>query len=275
MIGDWHDPIVHPYLAGPRPRAYAHRGWHTGDLVGCENTLAAFSRAVDEGFGYLELDVHSSADAVAVVHHDVMLERTTDGTGHLSDHTATQLAKVRVHGREPIPLLAEVLDALPDTRFTIELKSAAVVPSTLEAIDAAQAWHRVCLGAFEQAWLEAARRVGGDRLCTSMARRDVLALRTRAWLDALPGPLAALPSLPLTGAVAHVPVAFGPIRVVDAGLVRTAQAHGREVHVWTVDAPDRMRRLLDLGVDGLLSDRPDLLREVLHERGQWSTSGST
>lgn len=254
---------MHPYFAGPRPRAYAHRGWHTGDLAGCENTLAAFTRAAAEGFGYLELDVHASADGVAVVHHDAMLDRTTDGTGRLSDHTATELAKVRVHGREPIPLLADVLEALPDTRITIELKSAAVVAPTLAAVDAAEAWHRVCIGGFEQAWLDAARRGGGDRLCTSMAKRDVLALRTRAWLPA------ALSWPPLAGDVAHVPVGAGPIRVVDASLLRTAHAHGREVHVWTINAREQMRRLLDLGVDGLLSDRPDLLREVLQERGQW------
>jgi len=171
---------VHPYFAGPRPRAYAHRGWHTGDLDGCENTLAAFTRAAAEGFGYLELDVHASADAVAVVHHDVALDRTTDGTGPLSGHTAAELAKVRVRGREPIPRLAEVLEALPETRITIELKSAAVVEPTLAAVDAARAWDRVCIGGFEQAWVNAARRGGGERLCTSMAKRDILALRTRA-----------------------------------------------------------------------------------------------
>lgn len=260
---------MHPYLDGPHPRAYAHRGWHTGDLAGYENTLAAFTRAVEEGFGYLELDVHASADGIAVIHHDALLDRTTDGTGRLAAHTAAELAKVRVRGREPIPLLSDVLAALPDTRITIELKSAAAVPPTLAAVAEAQAWDRVCVGGFEQSWLDAARR-GDGRLCTSMSKRDVLALRSRAWLDALPGPLSGLPSpLPLAGDIAHVPVTAGPIRVVDARLVRTAHEHGREVHVWTIDRPDEMRRMLDLGVDGLLSDRPDLLREVLRERGQW------
>ena len=255
---------MHPYFAGPRPRAYAHRGWHTGDLDGYENTLAAFRRAVAEGFGYLELDVHASADGVAVVHHDGTLDRTTDGTGRLSGRTAAELAEVRVGGREPIPRLAEVLEELPETRVTIELKSAAAVAPTLAAVAAARAWERVCVGGFEQAWVDAARRDGGERLCTSMAKRDILALRARAWLRG------AVP-VPLRGDVAHVPVSAGPIRVVDAGLLRTAHAHGREVHVWTIDAPEQMRRLLDLGVDGLLSDRPDLLREVLRERGQWPT----
>ena len=98
-----------------------------------------------------------------------------------------------------------------------------------------------------------------------MAKRDGIRLRTRAWLRVRPGS-----RLPLRGDVAHCPAfSAGPIRVVDAGLLGTAHAHGREVHVWTIDGPDEMRALLDLGVDGLLSDRPDLLREVLRERGQW------
>ena len=209
--------------------------------------------------------MHASADGVAVVHHDVALDRTTDGTGRLTAHTAAELAKVRVRGREPIPRLAEVLEALPETRITIELKSAAVVAPTLAAVDAAQAWDRVCIGGFEQAWVDAARRGGGERLCTSMAKRDILALRTRAWLRG------ARPAAARAGTSRTSRSAPGPIRVVDAGLLRTAHAHGREVHVWTIDAPEQMRRLLDLGVDGLLSDRPDLLREVLRERGQWPT----
>jgi glycerophosphoryl diester phosphodiesterase len=261
---------VHPYLEGPRPRAYAHRGWHTGDLVGCENTMAAFTRAAAEGFAYQELDVHASADGVAVIHHDQGLDRTTDGTGRLDGHTAAELEKVLVGGREPIPLLEDVLTALPETRITIELKSAAAVDPTLSVLERADAWDRVCLGGFEQTWLDAARRGGGSRLCTSMARRDALALRARAWLDALPGPLSRVPSLlPLAGDIAHVPVSAGPLRVVDAGLLRTAHKRGMEVHVWTVNRPTQMHQLLDLGVDGLLSDRPDLLREVLRERGQW------
>lgn len=261
------DAVVHPYLDGPHPRAYAHRGWHIGELDGCENTLAAFSRAVDEGFAYLELDVHASADGVAMVHHDARLDRTTDASGPLAARSADELAAVRVRGREPIPRLAEVLEALPDTRITIELKSADVVDAVLAVLAEADAWDRVCIGGFSQAWLDAARAGGGERLCTSMAQRDVLALRSRAWLDTLPGPLAHLPSpLSLRGDIAQVPVRFGPLTVVDPALLRTARATGREVHVWTIDEPAEMMRLLDLGVDGLLSDRPDLLLAVLEQR---------
>ena len=91
-------PTLHPYLDGPYPRAYAHRGWHLDELAGLENTAVAFRRAVDEGFAYLELDVHATADGVAVVHHDRTLDRTTDATGPLAAHTAAELDRVRVLG---------------------------------------------------------------------------------------------------------------------------------------------------------------------------------
>ena len=116
-----HPPTSHPYLDGPYPRAYAHRGWHLDELAGLENTLAAFTRAADEGFGYVELDVHATADGVAVVHHDRLLDRTTDARGPLALWTAAELDRVRVvgpHRREPVPHLADVLAALPDTRVT-------------------------------------------------------------------------------------------------------------------------------------------------------------
>ena len=257
----------HPYLDGPYPRAYAHRGWHTGG--GLENTLAGFVRAVDEGFGYLELDVHATTDGVAVVHHDATLDRTTDGSGRLAALHSRALAGVRVGGREPIPLLEEVLTALPGTRVTVELKSAAAVDVVLALLERLDAWPRVCLGGFDERWLARARRLGGPRLCTSMGQAAALGLRSRAWVDALPGPLSRLPALPFAGQLAQLPRRLGRLTVVDGRLVTTAHAAGREVHVWTVDDPAEMAELLDMGVDGLLSDRPDLLREVLRSRDAW------
>lgn len=258
----------HPYLDGPYPRAYAHRGWHLGD--GHENTLAGFVRAVDEGFSYLEFDVHASADGVAVVHHDPTIDRTTDGAGRIALLQAAALAQVRVGGVEPIPLLEDVLKALPDTRCTIEVKSAAAVDVTLAVLDRLDAWPRVCLGGYDERWLARARRAAGPRLCTSMGYGSALGLRSRAWLDALPAPLSLLPALPFAGQLAQLPRRFGRLTVVDSRLVETAHAAGREVHVWTVDDPAEMTELLDLGVDGLLSDRPDLLRAVLQDRGVWA-----
>lgn len=255
--------MSHPYLDGPRPRAYAHRGWHVGELEGCENTLAAFVAAADHGLGYVELDVHASADGVPFVHHDPTLDRTTDGAGRIDAHTAAELDTVRVAGREPLPRLADVLAALPGVRITIELKSAEVVAPTVAVLDAAAAWDRVCLGSFRDRWLATARGMAGPRLCTSMGQREVAVLRARAW--GVPSPLLPRP----VGVFAQVPPRFGRIPVASDGrFVAAAHRVGHEVHVWTVDDPAGMHRLLDLGVDGLLSDRPDLLVQVVGERGR-------
>lgn len=253
--------MPHPYLDGPYPRAYAHRGWHLDELAGCENTLAAFVAAADHGLRYVELDVHASADGVPFVHHDAELDRTTDTSGRIDACTAAELDDVRVRGREPLPRLADVLAALPGVRITIELKSDAVVTPALAVLEAADAWDRVCLGSFSERRLAAARSAAGDRLCTSMGQVAVAGLRARAWgvpARILPG---------RAGNLAQVPPHFGRIPVAtDRRFVDAAHGSGREVHVWTVDETPEMHRLLDLGVDGLLSDRPDLLLAVLGDR---------
>ncbi|GAA4678985.1 glycerophosphodiester phosphodiesterase [Pseudonocardia yuanmonensis] len=250
----------HPYLDGPYPRRYAHRGWHIGELAGCENTLAGFELAVAMGFSYIEMDVHASVDGVPMVHHDLRLDRTTDGNGLLSRLPAAVIEDARVAGREPVPRLEAVLSALPETRFTIELKSDAVVLPTLAVLERLDAWDRVCLGAYHEGRLRRAR-AAGPRLFTSMGFEAVLGLRARAWLDATPSARSTLePVLPrVRGSLAQIPRQFGPLTVVDDRLLARAHGAGLEVHVWTVDDPAEMRELLGMGVDGLLSDRPDLL----------------
>jgi glycerophosphoryl diester phosphodiesterase len=264
-------PSPHPYLDGGYPRAYAHRGWHLDELAGCENTLAAFRRAVAEGFGYLELDVRVSRDGVPVVHHDALLDRTTGGSGPIAARTATELATVLVGGREPVPRLEQVLTELPEIRITVELKTGATVAPVLDVLARTDSWHRVCLGSYRDGWLDAARRLAGPRLCTSLGQASAFALRSRAWLDGLPWPGRRLPGPPVVGDLAQLPRRLGPLTVVDPALLRAAHASGCEVHVWTVNDPAVMAELLDLGVDGLLTDRPDLLREVLDQRGVWAS----
>lgn len=269
-------PAAHPYLDGPHPRAYAHRGWHLGELAGLENTMAAFARAVDEGFAYLELDVHATADGVAVVHHDRTLDRTTDARGPLAVRTAAELDRVRVvgpHRREPVPHLADVLDALPGTRVTVELKSAAAVRPVLDLLARLDAWHRVCLAGYHEPWLQAARRLARTRgapLFTSMGHTSVVGLRVRGWASRRPTrpPGRARPRLgpPVRGDLAQLPHRFAGVTVVDADVLRVAHGTGREVHVWTVDDPALMAGLLDAGADGILTDRPDLLRDLLRAR---------
>lgn len=264
----------HPYLEGPYPRAIAHRGWHVGELAGLENTLAAFHRAVAEGFTYLALDVQASADGVPVVYHDATLGQTREGSEPIAVLSAAQIAQSRVGATEPVPLLEQVLTELPPTvRFLIELKSDDVVRPVLALLERHDVWHRVCLGSAVESRLQRARAAVGRQLITAIARHSAWGLRGLAWLDSVVGSVKpasrVLRAVPIRGDVAQLPLRFRGLWVVDEALVRSAHARGLEVHVQTVDDPAEMTTLLDIGVDGILSDRPDLLREVLIRRGAW------
>lgn len=251
---------MHPFLFGPKPRAFAHRGWHLGDLHDMENSLSAFRRAVAEGYQYIETDVRATADGVVVVNHDATLERTTDGRGAIRRLPWSAVSTALIGGREPVSTLDDVLEELPDTFFNIDVKEDFAIDPVLRVIRAHNAWNRVCLAAFDERRVRAMARAAGPRLFTSMGQGSVLAL----WLGSRWGgwPMRHL----VTGGAAQVPPRHGRLTVVDDRFVRQAHLWGCEVHAWTVDDPAEMRRLLDLGVDGLVTDRPDVLREVLRDR---------
>jgi glycerophosphoryl diester phosphodiesterase len=250
------------YLAGSGPRAFAHRGWHIDDLAGCENTMAAFSRAVAEGYRYLETDVHVTRDGVLVAFHDDRLDRVTDGRGRISALTWDQVRGSLIGGREPIPLMAEVLAAFPGTHFNIDPKTDRAVGPLIELLQSSGAIDRVGLGSFSDRRLATLRKGLGPGVATSLGPSGVALLVVAAKTGLSPRTGAAVS--------AQVPVRYGPVTVIGPAFIRAAHAAGLEVHVWTVDRPDEMRRLFDLGVDGIMTDRPDILRHVLVERGEWN-----
>ena len=161
-----------------------------------------------------------------------------------------------------------MLDELPDALLNIDVKADSAVEPALLLITELDAWHRVCLAAFSPARLARLRAVGGPRLITSCSPADALALRARGWLRWL-GLRWLGGVVPVGGELAQVPRCNGPLTVVDRDVLAEAHELGMEVHVWTINDPDEMYELLDLGVDGLVTDRPELLREVLVRRGQW------
>ena len=259
------------YLDGTGPRAFAHRGWHTGDLAGLENSLAAFRRAVDEGYRYVETDVHTTKDGRLIAFHDYRLDRVTDGKGLIGDQTWDAIRTARIGGREPIPLFADVLEALPDTRFNIDPKSHSAVGPLLDLLRTTGATDRVCVGAFSDRRLAAIRRAGGPRLATSLGPRQVFRLVTSTQVRRFTAPRGwRVPKRRVGVVAAQVPVRFGRMPVISPGFVATAHAAGLEVHAWTIDNPAEMNRLLGLGVDGIMTDRPDVLRDVLQRRGAWT-----
>lgn len=247
----------YPFLDHPRPIAFAHRG---GALEAEENTMAAFGHAVRLGYTHVETDIQATKDGVAVVFHDDTLERMTGEPDRVADLTWEELSKRRTKGGEAIPLLDELLEEWPDLCVNLEPKSAASVEPIAHAIQRAGALHRICVGAFEEAYTQELRRLLGPDLCWSPAHSGVF----RLWLSGWHLPVG-VPDFPCV----QVPTHFRGIPVVTRRFVRAAHARGVQVHVWTVDEEADMIRLLDMGVDALMTDRPALLRRVLERRGAW------
>jgi glycerophosphoryl diester phosphodiesterase len=248
------------FLDAPVPLAFAHRG---GAAVGDENTAEAFARAVAMGYRYVETDTHATADGVAVMFHDDTLERMLGRPGRVRDVAWAELAALRVGGAAAVPRLDEVLDAWPQVRFNIDVKSDHAVDPTLDAIRRTGASDRVLLASFSTARLARIRAAVGPSVPTSLGSREVAAL----WLRARLGGRLRLPA----GVVAaQVPVRQGRLRVVTSRFIRYAHSLGLHVHVWTIDEPAEMHELLDLGVDGIMTDRIEVLREVYLARGLWA-----
>ncbi|WP_282696494.1 glycerophosphodiester phosphodiesterase [Streptomyces sp. CC208A] len=250
--------VRHPYLDHPVPLPFAHRG---GTADGLENTAAAFRRAAAAGYRYFETDVHTTADGVLVAFHDATLDRVTDASGRIRDLPWAAVREARVAGKEPLPLFEDLLQEFPEARWNVDLKTESALAPLVDLISRTEAWDRVLVSSFTEARVARAQRLAGPRLATSYGVTGVAALRMRSL--GVPAPLRA-------GAVAaQVPESQGGIRVVDRRFVRAAHARGLQVHVWTVNDPERMDSLLDLGVDGIMTDHLETLREVLAARGAW------
>ncbi|MFF9779363.1 glycerophosphodiester phosphodiesterase [Streptomyces sp. NPDC013978] len=250
--------IRHPYLDHPGPIAFAHRG---GAADGLENTTAQFRRAVESGYRYIETDVHATLDGKLVAFHDSTLDRMTDGAGRIADLPWKEIHRARVAGAEPVPLFEDLLEEFPDVRWNVDVKAESALHPLLNLIARTESWDRVCLGSFSESRVARAQRLAGPRLATSYGTSGVLGLRLRSW---------GVPATVRHSAVAaQVPESHAGVPVVDHRFVRAAHARGLQVHVWTVNEPQRMHRLLDLGVDGIMTDHIDTLRKVLEDRGAW------
>ena len=264
-----------PYLDAGRDDgvvlAFAHRGGaHHPDIAGLENTLAAFDHAVKLGYQYLETDVHTTSDGVLLAFHDDVLDRVTSQVGPVAGTAYVDLADALIGGREPIPTMADLLDHFPRTRFNIDLKSETAVSLLADLVERTHSHDRVCVGSFSDSRLRSFRRLVSRPVATSFgpvgvvlrrfAPRSLAETVLRGRGDALQVPhrLPARMGRPLAG-----------LTVVNERFVQRAHASGRPVDVWTVDDPAEMHHLLDLGVDGLMTDRTDVLRDVLVSRGEW------
>ncbi len=255
------------YLEDGRVLAFAHRGgaYHP-EIEGLENTLAAFEHAVALGYDYLETDVHVTRDGVLLAFHDTVLDRVTDRKGEIARLTYEEVRTAVIGGRAEIPTLAMLFDAFPDCRFNIDIKSEGAVSCLADFLNAREAWDRVLVGSFSRRRLQRFRRLVRHPVPTSATPVEVVLFRF------LPSALLADRLTPDFAAF-QIPHRHSALLVTTPGLVRRAHAAGKHVHVWTIDDPVEMHELLDLGVDGLFTDRTDLLKDVLIARRQWRDSG--
>ena len=252
----------HGFLQHRRPRAFAHRG---GTEVAPENSIAAFASAVGLGYRYLETDVHLTADGIVVAAHDERLDRVADVDGAIAEMAWRDVAAARLGGSEPIPTFEELLVEFPEVCFNIDPKSDLVVEPLADLLVRHDALDRVCIGTFSDARLQRIRERFGAELCTAAGPRETARLMAAS---RLPAPGAS--ERPSSGyQCVQVPVKHKGVPVVTRRFVDRAHRMGVEVHVWTIDEPDVMHGLLDLGVDGIMTDRPGVLREVLGSRGEW------
>lgn len=225
-----------------------------------ENTLVAFDAAVALGFRYLETDVHATSDGVLVAFHDDRLDRVTDKTGAIASLPHHEVSRALVGGQLPIPTLDELLEAFPDSRLNIDIKADAAVEPLVESLQRHGALRRVCVGSFSTARLKRFRRLIGSNVATSATPTEITRLRAASLFGVHPTS---------HGLAYQIPVRHKGVPLVTRSFVNAAHRSGRVVHVWTINNRQEMERLIDLGVDGLVSDDIETLRNVCVDAGLW------
>lgn len=253
-------PALHPYLDHPGTAGIAHRGGTDG---GPENSMASFSAAVARGYRYLETDAHLSLDGWLIAFHDEALDRVTDRPGKIADMTWDEIKSARLPNGEHPPLLSDLFEAFPQARINIDPKSDAAADALIALLPQLDAFERLCIGSFSGARLARLRAALGPRLCTSMGPGEVFRLRLASF---------GLPAGPFAAKCAQVPTHWHGIPIVDRRFINAAHRLGLKTHVWTINDTATMDRLIDIGVDGIMTDETELLSKRLALCGQWPAS---
>jgi glycerophosphoryl diester phosphodiesterase len=250
----------YPFLDSAVPLAIPHRG---GAGESAENTWTAFERVIDMGFRYIETDVRATSDGIAYAVHDDVVRDIDGSSRKIRRLTSEDMAAIELGDGRGIPRLDEVLRRWPDLRVNIDIKDWHALAPTVRAIEEAGAVDRVCIASFSDLRTGLARRRLGPGTCTALGPIGITALHL------LSSVTIRAPHVRPRAAAIQIPIRVGRIRLCDERLVELAHRLGLHVHVWTVNDRATIERLLDLGVDGIMTDAPAVLREVLQLRGTW------
>ena len=244
----------HPFFEGYNFFGFAHRG---GTEEAAENTLEAFQYASDMGFIFMETDVQATSDGEVVIFHDSNLRRMAGINKTISQLSYKEIKEIDLKKGGRIPNLRELISSFPNLRFNIDIKTEKAVEGTVEIIRVQKALERVCLASFSSRRLSRIRQLAGPDCCTSMGQLEVMYLLMRSY---------GIPIQRSVGCCAEIPFSQWGVQIVTERFLKCAHEENKLVIVWTIDDEKEMKNLIDLGVDGLMTDCPSILCKVLNER---------
>jgi glycerophosphoryl diester phosphodiesterase len=238
--------------------AFAHRG---GAAHNPENSWPAFEYAAKLGYAYLETDARSTSDGALLAFHDRTLDRVTDRSGQVCSMTHRQVSAARIDGREPIPLIEDLLGTFGDLRFNIDLMDSGTIAPLARVLKRTSAWDRVCVTSVSGRRLRSAQKILERRVCVALTPAAIAAVRYAGF------PGRAIAARPARSGAQCAQV---PRQIVTADFIRRSHELGLHVHVWTLNTQKEIEHALDLGADGVMADNIVLLRDILTQRGQWN-----
>jgi len=240
----------HPYLNVSGVAISAHRG---GSIEAPENTLESFEYALELGSSYIETDVQLSADGIPYIFHDDDLKRLLGRDVMFNSMSSSEIEKLRLFKSYSIPTLKMALENFPDALFQIDLKTDEVAMPAMQVIEELNAFDRVCIASFSSNRLKMVRE-NFPKTCFSMGPKEILQVLLASF---------GLYKQNVPGDCLQVPIYHYGIKLVTKRFVKYVQSIGLKIHVWTINDVDTMQKLIDLGVDGIITDKPKVLRDLL------------
>jgi glycerophosphoryl diester phosphodiesterase len=237
--------------------AFAHRG---GNEFAPENSFRAFKSAVDIGYKYLETDVHLTKDGFLIAFHDDTLDRVTDKSGLIRDLTLSEIKKAKIAGTEEIPLLSELLNSFTDCFFNIDCKVDETVQPLINLINNKDFINRVCIGSFSQKRINFIRKSLGKEVKTSMGPAEVILSKFLSYTSL---------GYNFKSSYTSIPIRRYGINLLDERNINYLKSNNQKVIAWTINDEDQMKMLINIGIDGIMTDNLTLLKKVLIEESLW------
>ena len=237
--------------------AFAHRG---GNELAPENSFRAFKSAVDIGYKYLETDVHLTKDGFLIAFHDDTLDRVTDKSGLIRDLTLSEIKKAKIAGTDEIPLLSELLNSFSDCFFNIDCKVDETVQPLINLINNKDFINRVCIGSFSQKRINFIRKSLGKEVKTSMGPAEVILSKFLSYTSL---------GYNFKSSYTSIPIRRYGINLLEERNIKYLKSNNQKVIAWTINDEDQMKMLINIGIDGIMTDNLTLLKKVLIEESLW------